>query len=92
MTGSLNPIITMTLGQIPILSLENQLDYIIQYPYGCAEQILSIVSALLVTQSLAADGVLSSYISGDLVVSPYQENFSLSEAVQNARTRIRTYQ
>ena len=77
---------------MPYLTLKHQLDYLIGYPYAGTESTLSHIAALLDAQSISQNGQLSGYISGDMVINQYDRPFSLSTALSDARTKIRSYQ
>lgn len=91
-TGALSPQLTLSIGQIPIISLDHQLDYMIRYPYGCAEQTVSTLAGLLWAKSLTQYGLFTDYFSGDMVTPQYDRAFSLSSAITDAKTRLWTYQ
>lgn len=92
LSWALNPQLSITLGQIPLVSLGNQLDYMISYPYGCAEQTASTIAALLTAQRLSKQWLLTQYVSGDMITPTYQSSFSLTQAVSDSRTRLWAYQ
>ncbi len=90
--NSIDPQITLSLGQIPLISLNTTFDYMIHYPYGCAEQTISSAWFLLAAQQMTKYALFTGYFSGDMVMPLYDKPFSLTKAIDDAKTRVWWYQ
>jgi len=61
-------LIKVTVSTVPVQSLSNAVKYLLRYPYGCTEQLLSAMYPTLVAKSLADKGFLEyGLISGNKV-------------------------
>jgi hypothetical protein len=86
--GSVYPTLQVSLAPVPLMSINNQLDYLLDYSYGGTEPLVSSVVALLTAKELTNYGLFTDVFSGDMVVLPYRTPFSSRERIVESVSRI----
>lgn len=84
-------ILKLSLGILPIQATSRALDYLVYYPYGCLEQIMSALYPLMLASKLNKANILTTqYLSGDKVIL-YSQTQSLSGLITDTLNRIDQY-
>ena len=85
--SGISPKLNISLNTIPYVSISNAFEYMIHYPYGCTEQMLSTLHMLITARDSKLMG-----ISGDIVSVPYSTPISITKAFVDTKSKVRANQ
>lgn len=84
--------VNINISKAPISAFEKAFSYLLHYPYGCAEQVISGLYPIIIAQNLSKAHLISEHIIKDWKVSIRNKRYDISEIVETSLFEVYKHQ